>query len=490
MSDSAKKALMISMDVILYVIGFPLLMVVAILCSMPYIKAGLYGLTACVPIILVLLVWVATGVTELVIRLVGKKKMDSVEDKKKAINKQGLKMIIAVFVCLTVFSIFLDIVLPPLLNKATQGTIKYEDVLMDGTSQSDKQRALFDKFVEWNVENGNLREKTLAAMDEKFGNSAESVKATFIANAKQFRDNYKLSTTAPPKTSPWKQPGVYKANDDTCFTAKYKDKITAEYKKEALNCAEIKTVIKKCFNSIDAAYKSFDPLSIELALEDMNFLFEYNRDALTDIAKVYWGDELGHSDSGDYELVDSDYKYQWCILDLVGEIPQNEMIDQNIGLLEPAWKLHTDSAGNPATHNEKRGILDYMNMAWINSIGLLGIVSVTSIRNWFYFFSAVIILASLVRYFIARPAYYGVEFTFDKQKDESEMTEKELEKKRLAEEKKAAKLAKAAEKKAAKEQAKAEKAAMQDEAAATTEEAPVTETPTDESPAEEAPKSE
>ena len=482
MSDSAKKALMISMDVILYVIGFPLLMVVAILCSMPYIKAGLYGLTACVPIILVVLVWVATGVTELVIRLVGKKKMDGVEDKKKALNKQGLKMIIAIFVCLTVFAIFLDIVLPPLLNKATQGTIKYEDIVMDGTSQSDKQRALFDKFVEWNVDNGNLNEKTFAAMDEEFGESAESVKATFIANAKQFRESK--------KTSPWRQTGLYKANDDTCFTAKFKDKIIAEYKKEALNCAEINTVIKKCFNSIDAAYQSFDPLSIELALEDMNFLFEYNHDALTDIAKVYWGDELGHSDTGDYELVDSDYKYQWCILDLIGSIPENEMIDQNLSLLDMAWKLHKDSAGNIATHNEKRGILDYMNMAWINSIGLLGIVSVTSIRNWFYFFSAVIILASLVRYFIARPAYYGVEFTFDKQKDESEMTEKELEKKRLAEEKKAAKLAKAAEKKAAKEQAKAEKAAMQDEAAATTEEAPVTETPTDESPAEEAPKSE
>ncbi|MCI5819773.1 MAG: hypothetical protein MRZ86_04245, partial [Acidaminococcus sp.] len=143
-----------------------------------------------------------------------------------------------------------------------------------------------------------------------------------------------------------------------------------------------------------------------------------------------------------------------------------------------------------ATHNERRGILDYMNMAWINSIGLLGIVSITSIRNWFYFFSAVIILASLVRYFIARPAYYGIEFTFDKQKDESEMTEKELEKKRLADEKKAAKLAKAAEKKIAKEQAKAEKAAMQDEAAVTTQGTSATEPPTDESPAEEAPKSE
>lgn len=482
MSDSAKKALMISMDVILYVIGFPLLMVVAILCSMPYIKAGLYGLTACVPIILVLLVWVATGVTELVIRLVGKKKMDSVEDKKKAINKQGLKMIIAIFVCLTVFSIFLDIVLPPLLNKATQGTIKYEDVLMDGRSQSDKQRALFDKFVEWNVENGNLREKTLAAIDKEFGNSAESVKATFIADAKKFRENK--------STSPWMHSKLYTASDKKCFTAKYKDKIIAEYKKEALNCAEINTVIKKCFNSIDAAYRSFDPLSIELALEDMNFLFKYNKNFVADIGKVIIGDEKGNSSTGDVPLFESDYKYLWCILDLVGEVPQNEMIEDNMALIGGLWDLHTDSAGKPATHNERRGILDYMNMAWINSIGLLGIVSITSIRNWFYFFSAVIILASLVRYFIARPAYYGIEFTFDKQKDESEMTEKELEKKRLADEKKAAKLAKAAEKKIAKEQVKAEKAAMQDEAAVTTEEAPATETPTDESPAEEAPKSE
>ena len=482
MSDSAKKALMISIDVILYVIGFPLLMVVAILCSMPYIKEGIYGLTASAPIILVAVAWIAAGVTELVIRLLAKKKMDGVEDKKKAINKQGLKMIIAIFVCLTVFAIFLDIVLPPLLNKATQGTIKYEDVLMDGRSQSTKQRELFDKFVEWNVENGNLREKTLAAMDKEFGNSAESVKATFIADAKKFRENK--------NTSPWTHSKLYTASDKKCFTAKYKDKIIADYKKEAIKSTEIKTVIKKCFNSIDAAYRSFDPLSIELALEDMDFLFKYNKNFVADIGKVIIGDEKGNSSTGDVPLFESDYKYLWCILDLVGEVPQNEMIEDNMALIGGLWDLYKDSAGNPATHNERRGILDYMNMAWINSIDLLGIVSVTSIRNWFYFFSAVIILASLVRYFIARPAYYGIEFTFDKQKDESEMTEKELEKKRLADEKKAAKLAKAAEKKIAKEQAKAEKAAMQDEAAVTTEEAPATETPTDESPAEEAPKSE
>ena len=449
MSDSAKKALMITIDVALYVIGFPLLMVIAILCSMPYIQAGLYGATACVPIILVALVWAATGISELVIRLVGKKKMDSVEDKKKALNKQGLKMIIAIFVCLTVFAIFLDIVLPPLLNKATQGTIKYEDVLMDGQSQSDKQRALFDKFIEWNVENGNLNEKTFAAMDEAFGSSAETVKANFVSNAKKYREST--------KNSPWKQLELTSSG----FTENYKAKIIAEYKKEALNNTEVTTVIKKCFNSIDAAYKAFDPLSIELALENMDYLFEYNGNALTDIAVIYTGDEAGHVSGGDYELINSDYLYQWCILDLIGSIPENEMIEQNMSLLNMAWKLHSDPSNSSVatTHNERRGILDYMNMAWIDSIGLLGIISITSIRNWFYLFSAIIILASLARYFIARPAYYGIPFTFDKQKDESEMTEKELEKKRLADEKKAAKAEAKALKQAAKAEAKANKEA-------------------------------
>ena len=454
MSDSAKKALMISLDVVLYVVGFPLLMVIAILCSMPYIEAGLYGATACVPIILVALVWVATGVTELVIRLLAKKKMPSVEDKKKALNKQGLKMIIAVFVCLTVFGIFLDIVLPPLLDSATQGTIKYETVLLDGKSQSEKQRALFDTFIEWNVENGNLCEKTFAAMDEQFDTSAETVKAHFTTNAKKYRENTGIS--------PWNQGELTSVG----FTEKYKEKIIAEYKEEALNCAEVKTVIKKCFNSIDAAYQAFDALSIELALENMDYLFEYNSNALTDIAVIYTGDEAGHVSGGDYELIDSDYLYKWCILDLIGSIPENEMIDQNITLLSMAWKLHTDADGNPATHNEKRGILDYMNMAWIDSIGLLGIISITSIRNWFYLFSAIIILASLVRYFIARPAYYGIPFSFDKQKDESEMSEKELEKKRLADEKKAAKAEAKAAKLAAKAEAKANNEAAKAEAKA------------------------
>ena len=69
-----KKVLMISLDVILYAIGFPILLIIAIVYSLPYFETNLYGLTAATPIILVVLAWLATGVSELAIRLVAKRK--------------------------------------------------------------------------------------------------------------------------------------------------------------------------------------------------------------------------------------------------------------------------------------------------------------------------------------------------------------------------------------------------------------------------------
>ena len=402
-----KKALMIALDVILYAIGFPILLIIAIVYSLPYFSTNLYGLTAATPIILVVVAWLATGVSELAVRLVAKKKMDAgaYPDKKKALRSQGIRLIIAIFCCLTIFTCFLDIVLPPLLNTATQGTILYEDILLDDQSQNEAQQDLFKTFVTWNVENGNLNKKTLAEMESFYAAQGQNeayinqMKTFFINASKDFRSN------ASP-LSGWERYGF---NAEGGFAETCKDKIINSYLSEAMNNEEIQTVLKKCFNTIDAAYQTFDPLTIELALENLDYLFNYNHDWLNDLMLVIYGDENGEANKdtpGD--LTTGDYLYMWCIVDLLGEVPSDPMVEDNMSLLRPMWKLYTDKTGVETTHNEARGVLDYMSMAWMDSITLLGIVSVTKMRLWFYFFSAIIMVAGLVRYFIVRPSYYGV----------------------------------------------------------------------------------
>lgn len=402
-----KKALMIALDVILYAIGFPILLIIAIVYSLPYLSTNIYGLTAATPIILVVVVWLATGVSELAVRLVAKKKMDAgaYPDKKKALRSQGIRLIISIFCCLTIFTCFLDIVLPPLLNKATQGTILYEDILLDDQSQNEAQQDLFKTFVTWNVENGNLNKKTLAEMESFYAAQGQDeayinqMKTFFINASKDYRSN------ASP-LSGWERYGF---NAEGGFAETCKDKIINSYLSEAMNNEEIQTVLKKCFNTIDAAYQTFDPLTIELALENLDYLFNYNHDWLNDLMLVIYGDENGEANKdtpGD--LTTGDYLYMWCIVDLLGEVPSDPMVEDNMSLLEPMWKLYTDKNGVKTTHNEARGVLDYMSMAWMDSITLLGIVSVTKMRLWFFFFSAIIMVAGLVRYFIVRPSYYGV----------------------------------------------------------------------------------
>lgn len=402
-----KKALMIALDVILYAIGFPILLIIAIVYSLPYLSTNIYGLTAATPIILVVVVWLATGVSELTVRLVAKKKMDTgaYPDKKKALRSQGIRLIIAIFCCLTIFTCFLDIVLPPLLNTATQGTILYEDILLDDQSQNEAQQDLFKTFVTWNVENGNLNKKTLAEMESFYAAQGQDeayinqMKTFFINASKDYRSNAS-------QLSGWERYGF---NAEGGFAETCKDKIINSYLSEAMNNEEIQTVLKKCFNTIDAAYQTFDPLTIELALENLDYLFNYNHDWLNDLMLVIYGDENGEANKdtpGD--LTTGDYLYMWCIVDLLGEVPSDPMVEDNMSLLEPMWKLYTDKNGVKTTHNEARGVLDYMSMAWMDSITLLGIVSVTKMRLWFYFFSAIIMVAGLVRYFIVRPSYYGV----------------------------------------------------------------------------------
>ncbi len=402
-----KKALMIALDVILYAIGFPILLIIAIVYSLPYFSTNIYGLTAATPIILVVVAWLATGVSELAVRLVAKKKMDAgaYPDKKKALRSQGIRLIISIFCCLTIFTCFLDIVLPPLLNKATQGTILYEDILLDDQSQNEAQQDLFKTFVTWNVENGNLNKKTLAEMESFYAAQGQNeayinqMKTFFINASKDYRSN------ASP-LSGWERYGF---NAEGGFAETCKDKIINSYLSEAMNNEEIQTVLKKCFNTIDAAYQSFDPLTIELALENMDYLFAYNHDWPGDLAISIYGDEDGnaHKDTPT-GLKETDYLYMWCIVDFLGEIPSDPMIDSIKSTLLSAWLLHTNADGEIVTHNEARGVLDYMSMAWMDSITLLGIVSVTKMRLWFYFFSAIIMVAGLVRYFIVRPSYYGV----------------------------------------------------------------------------------
>lgn len=411
-----KKALFIALDVILYAIGFPIMFVIAILSSLPFIQKGIYGFTAVVPIILVALVFVATLVTELVLRLTTKKSLAKGADRNKLLKKQGIKLVIAVFCCLTAFMLILDIVFPSVLKEATQGTILYEDIVYDSASQNDVQRGLVDKFIELNVENGYLKNKTFKEMDSYFGSNADSMKALFEELSHEYRgEGYNQNGGM---FIPVRNTSPYSAWDDSAFeafAAEKKQAIIDAYKAEALNNGEVAGLITKVFKSIDGAYASFDPLVIELALKDMKYLMSSSLFP-SGVTQMFASDSKGNAVSPENIYSNSkinlndEFLYKWCILDMIGEIPE--------GFEDLSTLLFELDGVN--TSNAKRGSLDYMSMAWLNSVSLLGIISIFTVRTWFYIFSGIIMVATLVRMLMLRPAYLG---SIEK-KEENENEEK------------------------------------------------------------------
>lgn len=346
MNNNSKKILSIVLEVLAYLVGFPLMIVLAFILCKPFAETNLYGLFAYLPVIIGVVLWLVFIIFELCMRLTYKKKL--AKGKKTSLAKQTTTLVAVAVIALTGFMAIIDFVFPPLLNTATQGTITYEDLKGSPVEVNDLLVSYADTFIEWNYNNGNLENE-----NEVGGHTLE-----------------------------W-------------------------YKEQKFNHDKTAKLAKLMFAIADNAFQSFDSLGIELALADERFM-GYSCDGQSVMGLL-----MAKGLSVNYKLSDEelallsedlqDFATNYgtekatlgaSLIDMLGSIPEG--IDLPVDISE-------------LLHCEKYGMLDYMHMAWIDSVQLLGLISLFNVRELFYLFAAVIALLTLFRGMLRQNYYLSKE---------------------------------------------------------------------------------
>ena len=325
-----KKAL----EIILHILGFPLLIALVVVSSLSLYKAGIsYGIMVFVGLIITVVMAI---IYYLVFFLMAK-------SGKKTIQKQTIISIIVAAICLGGLWIVIDVALPDLLKDATSDTIYYEDLIDDFNARAEVNKNLLDEYIKRNVANGNLT---------------------------------KLSEE--------------------------------EYLEQGARNKEVMALLKSHFESIDKdGYATFVGPWIDMA----------NDGRLTIPTLVHLIVNKREVVGLPYPLKEADDPVMWSILDMLGEPMEFELLPENIsgivGTFQTAINnilLHVTNAiedenvvGSPyigiegpsivlTPSNVSRGVLDYQSMAWLNSNGLIFMItSLLSVRKLFLIFAGVLI---------------------------------------------------------------------------------------------------
>lgn len=440
MSPKVQKGIFIALDVLLYCVGFPILFILSIVYSAKFAEKNIYGIMAFVPMILTIVVTLICAVIEICFRCLYKKsyskhmvkeknklaeKFDTIKFKKEFFAKRTMGLVTTAVCCLCGIMLMVDVVFPKLFAGATQNTILAEDVMADFETQSKVNRQLVDTFIEINVENGNLTEKTFATIKNAVADGTLSEK-----DADEYKEDFKslsLAYRGSEFSDYTEGADVYSINsawDDEEFAAikDKKDAIIKAYKKESTKNKELSKVMVSVYNSINAAYGSFDKFSIEVALLDTGLITDQAKWTfyiLNGLSKTYVGDsseckkidsfgketpgidfdeyknkvsEMSEEDAiKEFNLKSGDqFLAKWGILEMLGEV-----IDMPEAVLVQLNPITID--GEFTTRNARKGSLDYMKAAWLNSVGVLGIISLYSIRLAFYMFAGIMALIFMLR---------------------------------------------------------------------------------------------
>lgn len=379
-------------SIFLTVAVFLVLFIVTLVNSIQWNAEGMYGASSFAPLIATVVFGVLIfGIQALVITSCKKKgKADR--------SSLGVKlMIIPIAIIVGIFGI-LDIAMPPILDDATSGTIKYEDVIDDWQGTHNAIKSKVELFKEKNK--------------DRLGENWQDVKYT----DQEFQD-----------------------------------------------------LFRPLFESMDQAYKRFNPLAIEMALDsddmlgaitsgnlpldvvltlilDTDDMADYkNGVPLMDIINMNWtklqnalvdtildailngGLDLGAIMGGgevdineilgavdfnillngvlksytcEYVYNGVNYEFTWNIFNILGE-----------NMLMPDVDPNADMRNDGAVFASALG---YQDMAWLDGIPMMFFIPLMSVRNIFYAFAALLGLASVSACFIAQ-AYsrkYNTQFSY------------------------------------------------------------------------------
>ncbi|MCL2631141.1 MAG: hypothetical protein FWD49_06460 [Firmicutes bacterium] len=348
--------------IILLVLGFPLLVALVLIQSLPIITDNItYGI---MPFVGLILAVVFMGAWFLTVFLTGKKAKK--QGTKKAVKKGFIAMlIVGLFLTLGVWGA-IDILLPDILEDATDGTILYHEVREDYIRKSEHHAYLLEKFIDMNIMNGKLSG----------------------------------------------DPDVY--DKEGYRNQEVRDLIASSF-------AEIDT---HGYNSFLGAWLNLaldDRMTIA-AIAHLLLDARYEPDFGEKEGEVKW--TILDMQEGAMEvdlniLPDNLLGFARRLVSGFGR-PITRFIEDLVELEEVAgspiyFHLRSNLTLTISNSTEERGVFDYMQHAWLNSNHLLvAVISLFPLRNLFLIFAGVLVITSLLIYHIREK-----EFVKDKEGEDS-----------------------------------------------------------------------
>lgn len=376
-----------ALKIILHLAGFPLLIALIVVFTLPVIQAGItYGVMVFVGLIVAV---VMALIYFLVYFLMAKRG-------KKTIARQTLVSIIVAVVCLGGLWIAVDNFLPDILKDATSNTILYEDLADDYGARAEVNKNLLEEFIRRNVANGSL-----LTQEEVENCIKENVELEILVDLPEAE--YLAQGPKNPEVA-----------------ALLREEFSARFLEEGARNQKVRDLISTKFQSIDKdGYVTFVGPWLDMA----------NDERLTIPTLIHLIVNKRETEALPFPMYGSEDAVQWSILDMLGEpmefdlgpngmnvVPENLVgtIDFASAAVNSILAYLTyaiedpDVVGSPIfitwgeggvisliPSNESRGVLDYQRMAWLDSNGLIfAIVSLFSVRKLFLIFAGVLVVTT------------------------------------------------------------------------------------------------
>lgn len=184
-SVNRKVAGLTLLEVFLYLVGMPMLVVLTAVFSVQFYQMVPYYTFW--PFVGVILAGVLCLVFFIVLLCVTRKKS------RKTIRRQTIALIVTV-VCLTfLVGALVDVLLPDILSSLTSGTLKVEDLENNYEEQAETNAFLVRRFVMYNIANGNYSAdyayETLVSQTDTFGSDMFTYNSSYLNQLEQIISN-------------------------------------------------------------------------------------------------------------------------------------------------------------------------------------------------------------------------------------------------------------------------------------------------------------
>lgn len=338
------------LQIVLHLLGFPLLIALVVVFSINMISLGIsYGVMVFVGLIITLLM---AGIYYLVFFLMAKRG-------KKTIYKQTFISIIVAAVCLGGLWLTIDVSLPELLSDATSNTIFYEDLADDYDARAQVNKDLLNEYIRRNVENGNLKALSKEQYLEQGASNKEVVELIKKHTESIHYDGYDTFV------GPW----LDMANDSRMTIPVLVHLIVNERE-----FAEKPFPTRQGDEMVDASVRWS---ILDMLGEPMEF----------DLGEDGMG-VISNSMAGGIDL----FEYT---VNVVLDALSNGIADEDVVGSPIYIRLKDGKVLQITPSNESRGVLDYQRMKWLESNGLIYMItSLFSIRKLFLIFAGVLIVTT------------------------------------------------------------------------------------------------